>query len=361
MTTGVPRAVLGWRHLVPRRPRIDKPGRLHHVLNRGQDRQEIFRRPGDYRFFLALLACAERAGRIRLHAFCLMPNHFYLLVESVNGDIASTMQWVQGRYAGYFNCTREHVGHVFGGRFHSFPVLTAAYLFTLIRYIDRNPLKTRDPVDPLNFQWCSAYHYARVGPRPRWLSRDLIDRFFTHRPGRGQSREAAYRAAFRIGIPDPAGDDVVETRVAGRSRQPDELDAMLHMRPDDLARWLCRRASREAPITAPLAMVDAGSVLRAVASARDANPAGSLRLRGVTRRDVLSLVEAGLLRDLCGRTYASAGEALGTSGSRVRQRCALHRIALVEDERYLDLASRVAHRRLRKCARSRYSEVSEWV
>ena len=332
---------------MPRRPRIDKPGRLHHVLNRGQDRQEIFRRPSDHRFFLALLACAVRVGRIRLHAFCLMPNHFHLLVESVNGDISSTMQWVQGRYAAYFNCTREHVGHVFGGRFHSFPVLSAAYLFTLIRYIDRNPLKTRDPVDPLLFRWCSATHHARVGPRPRWLSRDLIDRFLVPLLARGQCREAAYRAAFRIGIPDPAGDELVESRVAGRSREPDELDAMLLMGFDELARWLSRRASRESPISVPLAMVDAGSVIRAVASARGSNAAGSMRLRGVTRRDVLSLVEAGLLRDLCGRTYASAGEILGTSGGRVRQRCALHRVALMEDERYLDLTSRVAHRAIK--------------
>ena len=331
---------------MPRRPRVDKPGRLHHAINRGQDRQEIFRRRGDYRFFLALLACAERAGRIRLHAFCLMPNHFHLLVESVNGDISSTMQWVQGRYAGYFNCTREHVGHVFGGRFHSFPVLTAAYLFTLIRYIDRNPLKTRKPVDPLQFEWCSAFHHAQAGPRPRWLTRDLVDRFIASGLARGQGREAAYRAAFRIGKLDPAGDELVEARVAGRSRDPDELDAMLLMGPGELAEWLNRRARRETPITTPLAMVDAGSVLRAVAFAREAGAAGSLRLRGVTRRDILSLVEAGLLRDLCGRTYASSGAALGTSASRVRQRCSLHRIALVEDERYLRLAARVAHRAL---------------
>jgi len=331
---------------MPRRPRIDKPGRLHHVLNRGQDRQEIFRRPGDYRFFLALLACAVRAGRIRLHAFCLMPNHFHLLLESVDGDISSTMQWIQGRYAGYFNCTREHVGHVFGGRFHSFPVLTAAYLFTLIRYIDRNPWKTRDPVDPLHFQWCSAYHHARVGPRPRWLAQDLIARFIGPRVASGQSQEAAYRETFRIGVPDPAGDELVEARVAGRSREPDQLDTMLRMRPGELAGWMTRRASRESPISVPLAMVDAGSVLRAVGAARDAGAGGSLHLRGVTRRDILLLVEAGLLRDLCGRTYASAGNVLGTSAGRVRQRCALHRTALLEDDRYLDLAARVAHRAL---------------
>jgi hypothetical protein len=111
----------------------------------------------------------DKPGRIEFHACCLMPNHYHLLVESVDGNLSATMQWVQFRYAAYFNRTRNHKGHVFGGRFRSFPVTTRAYLFVLIRTIDRNPWNRKDPrkrKDPLRFPWCSAHHHAKLGPRP---------------------------------------------------------------------------------------------------------------------------------------------------------------------------------------------------
>ncbi len=331
---------------MPRRPRCDKPGRLHHLLNRGQDRQEIFSRPADYRFFLALLACAVRAGRIRLHAFCLMPNHFHLLVESVDGDISATMQWIQGRFAGYFNCTHEHVGHVFGGRFHSYPVLSVVYLFALIRYIDRNPIKTRKPKDPLQLYWCSAFYHARPGCRPRWLARDVVDRFLETRLARGEDRVSAYRTVFRIGVRDPAGDDLVESRIAGHLVETDDLDSLIHMQPEALGEWLRQRVKRDTPISKPFPLVDSASVLKAVERIREEEGEVRMRWRGSRLRDVMPLVQAGLLRDLAGRTLESAGSLIGVSTSCVRTRIAAHHAALVVEEPYLQLAARSAHRAL---------------
>lgn len=331
---------------MPRPLRCDKPGRLHHVLSRGQDRQKIFHRPSDYRFFLALLGCAVIRGRIRLHAYCLMGNHFHLLVESVDGRLSATMQWVLGRYGGYFNATHKHVGHVFGGRFRSFAVLSAVYLLTLIRYIDRNPIKTDEPVDPLSMQWCSAFHHARLGPHPRWLAQDVIERFLANGLRGERSRADAYRDMFRIAVLDPVGDEIVESRIEGGYWVEDELDALIHLGHGALARWLRRRAEPDSSHTLQLTMVDAGSVLRAVEETRQAVGTPSMSLCGAKRRDALAFVEAGLLRDLSGRKLQSAAELLGTSAGRVSQRHKVHQRALLGEDAYLELAARVAHRAL---------------
>ena len=331
---------------MPRRTRRDKPGRLHHAVNRGQDRQKIFHRDADYRFFLALLACAVLRGRIRLHAYCLMPNHFHLLVESVDGKLSETMQWIQGRYAAYFNATHEHTGHVFEGRFRSYPITSVAYLLTLIRYIDRNPIRTKRPRDPLTFCWCSAFQHARPGPRPRWLARGIIDHFLPACCGTREDRVAAYRRVFRIGIPDRAGDDIVAGRMAGSFWVEDELDLLLRMGPGALGEWLKKRATSDAPLSVLPVMVDAGSVMRASEGARDKGGVVPLRLRGVMRRDALGFVVAGLLRDLSACTFEATASLLGVSTSCVYHRVGVHRTSLLEDEHYLRLVGCVTERAL---------------
>lgn len=331
---------------MPRRPRRDKPGRLHHVVNRGQDRQKIFHRDADCRFFLALLACAVLRGRIRLHAFCLMPNHFHLLVESVDGNLSATMQWIQGRYASYFNATHEHAGHLFGARFHSNPVLSVTYLLTLLRYIDRNPIKAEDAQDPLTMQWCSAFHHARQGPRPHWLARDIVDKFLAGRIARGEERSAAYRYVFRIAVPDPAGDEIVERRMASGFWVDDELDCLLQMGPVALAEWMLRRATRDDPLRVRLVYLDIGTVADTVSELRRAEGLRGMILGGVRRRDALMFIESALMRDFTGCTFEAAARRLETSISSVQQRYAVHRQALHEDEAYLGLVGYLLHRAL---------------
>jgi len=311
------------------------------VINRGQDRQRIFHVPADYRFFLSLLVRAMRAGRIRIHAYCLMPNHFHLLLESRDGNLSATMHWLQFRYAAYFNRTRAHTGHVFGGRFRSFPVTSLLYLLLLIRYIDRNPWKAKKRVHPLRFPWCSAYHHVRPGPRPRWLDQRVVGRFLQRQLEQDVDRVLAYSRVFRIAELDPAGDQLVELRLAGQARGKDELDVLVHAKPRELASWLKRRASEVDARVPPLALVDAGSVLRALEMTTDSG----VRLRTPRGRDRAPkpLVAIGLLRDLVGVTYEVASELLTAAPSRLRTRYALHRAAVLEDTAYLDLVARTVH------------------
>lgn len=331
---------------MPRRRRRDKPGRLHHIVSRGQDRQKLFHRDPDYRFFLALLGCAVIRGRIRLHAFSLMPNHIHLLVESMDGELSATMQWILGRYGGYFNATHEHEGHVFGARFHSFPVLSAVYLLVLLRYIDRNPIKTAEPEDPLTLFWCSAFHHARQGPRPRWLARNLVDRLLRNHLERGGHRETAYRQLFHVSVPDPAGDEIVESRIASGFWIEDELDLIVRMGTSSLAEWLLRRATGASSHSVLLVVLDARSVRTAVAEVRASQKSPGGKLCGVPRRDVFAFIEVGLLKNLAGCTLKTAASLVSSSVSRAQQRDAIHREALLVDEHYRHLASLAAQRAL---------------
>ena len=116
---------------MPRKPRLDAVGMLHHVMNRGVGRRPIFERHDDYRYFKMLLACAVRASRIRVHCFSLMSNHFHLLVESCDGQLGETMRRLQALFAGRFNRTRNahRPGHLFGARFKSFPIVDQTSLY----------------------------------------------------------------------------------------------------------------------------------------------------------------------------------------------------------------------------------------
>jgi len=328
---------------MPRRPRFDAPGRLHHVVARGHDRRRLFEFRADYRFFLALLVCAVHAGRVRLHAYTLMPNHFHLLVESVDGNLPATMQWILGRYGAYFNRTRKHTGHAFEARYRSFPVLSRAYLFRLVSYIDRNPVKGGLCDSPLAFPWGSARHHARPGRRPLWLERSIVDDILPPGLVDEVGRTEAYRRVFH-GRRRRAGDDaLVEARLLGVARGVDDLDVLLRATPEQVGDWLRGRARENAGPSAPLAMVDAESVTAAVAARAGAHAASTAPTppRRGWRHDPLRLVEMGLLRDMGGLTYTAAARRIGVSLSQARKRYLAHRCAVEDDPAYRCLAAAV--------------------
>lgn len=332
---------------MPRRPRIDKPGRLHHVMSRGQDGRSIFEATEDYRFFLLLLVRAIRAGRIVLHTYSLMSNHFHLLVESVDGELSRTMQWVLFRYAAYFNLKHKHNGHVFGQRFKSFAVLSCAYLFILLRYIDRNSWKAKKRRDPLRFPWCSAFHHAQEGPRPRWLERRIIDEFLRTGLLLHGDRWNAYRSVFGLEQVARVEDELVEGRMRGQGRGPDPLDHLILADPAELSAWLLHLTQDTEEPTSPIALTDAGSVLQAVSSKRNAILEA---LPGTCLQDVQDpeiLISTGLLRDVVGVTYEVAAGIQDCSASTLGRRYRRHREGLADDA-YRALVANVLHAALER-------------
>ncbi len=125
---------------MPRKPRIDIAG-YHHVMNRGVNRSDVFVDDGDYDVFLGIVCEACRAYAVVLHDYCLMSNHFRLLVETRCDNLSLFMKHVNSNYAIYANKKQKRSGHFWQGRFYSRYINSDGYYYTLIRYIEQNPIK----------------------------------------------------------------------------------------------------------------------------------------------------------------------------------------------------------------------------
>jgi putative transposase len=137
-----------------RRPRVFAPQVLYHVIARGNQRHITFRAASDYQAYLERLARYLQQCRVRLWAYCLMPNHVHLLAETADEPLSAFMQRLQQSYTQYFNRTHRTVGHVFQGRYKAIVCEKDRYLLALIRYIHLNPIRAKLVEQP------DAYPYS---------------------------------------------------------------------------------------------------------------------------------------------------------------------------------------------------------
>jgi REP element-mobilizing transposase RayT len=126
---------------VPRPPRIQVAGGIYHLGLRGVRRTHIFRSEGDYDLFESLLGTVVERFDWRCHTYCLMPNHYHLLVETPQPNLSDGMQRLNSTYAQWFNQLHGFSGHVFERRFFSRLVESTYDLLELVRYIVLNPVR----------------------------------------------------------------------------------------------------------------------------------------------------------------------------------------------------------------------------
>lgn len=118
-----------------RQLRIEYPGAFYHVTSRGNEQKEIFRSKKDREQFLHYLETAkERYGAV-IHSYCLMNNHYHLLLETPTGNLSQVMRHINGAYTTYFNVKRKRFGHLFQGRYKAILVDADEYAKELSRYI----------------------------------------------------------------------------------------------------------------------------------------------------------------------------------------------------------------------------------
>jgi len=120
---------------MPRPPRLQYEGALYHAYTRGNHREVTFRDEADYREFESTLLDLCDRMEINLYAWCLMPNHFHLLPETPNANLAAFMQRLLSRYVHYFNRRYKLTGHLFQGRYQAILCEQETYLLELVRYI----------------------------------------------------------------------------------------------------------------------------------------------------------------------------------------------------------------------------------
>ena len=123
-----------------RHPRIDLPG-YHHIINRGVNRSDVFVSDADKEIFVGIVCKACRIYDVVLHDYCLMDNHYHLLIENRYENLSLFMRQINANYAIYFNKQHHRTGHLWQGRYRSWYILGEEYLFHTIRYIEHNPIE----------------------------------------------------------------------------------------------------------------------------------------------------------------------------------------------------------------------------
>jgi len=158
--------------------RLEFPGALYHVTTRGNAREPIFLDDADRDLFLRCLGEVVLWQRWLCHAYCLMTNHYHLLIETPEANLSRGMQRLNGRYSQRFNRQHQRVGHVLQGRFTSILVERESHLLELARYVVLNPVRAGMLDAPETYPWSSLRATIGLSVQPRWLTTgDLLERF----------------------------------------------------------------------------------------------------------------------------------------------------------------------------------------
>src|SRR5574341_498952 len=139
--------------------RIEYPGAVYHVICRGNNRQPIYRDDLDRRRYLEKLSYYCQDKNVDVLAYCLMPNHVHLLLETPQGNLSKMMQAFQTSYTVYFNKRHRRTGHVFEQRYKAYLIDKDSYLLEVSRYIHMNPVMARIVERPGDHPWSSYRAY----------------------------------------------------------------------------------------------------------------------------------------------------------------------------------------------------------
>ncbi len=154
--------------------RLEYPGALYHITSRGNERKKIFLDDEERKLFQQLLTTVVEKHQWVCHAYCLMDNHYHLLVEVKQPDVSEGMGWLNGVYTQKINRRRKRVGHLFQGRFKSVLVQKESHLLEVARYIVLNPVRARIVKSPSDWEWSSFRATAGACKPPKCLATDWI-------------------------------------------------------------------------------------------------------------------------------------------------------------------------------------------
>jgi REP element-mobilizing transposase RayT len=178
--------------------RIEFPGSLWHITQRGNDRRPTFVEDDDRARFLELLGEAVARFRWIVSAYALMLNHYHLVVELIEDDTLSRgMQWLNGKYAQWFKRRHSRVGHLFQGRFRNFLIDKETYFLEVLRYVVLNPVRAGVVAVPEEDPWTSYRSTSGLSAAPDWLNVDGVLSHFA--PERDTARRL-YRCFVFDGI-----------------------------------------------------------------------------------------------------------------------------------------------------------------
>jgi len=138
---------------MPRKERITEAG-IYHIINRGVERRNIFNEHSDYEFFLELLLKLSKDYDVIIHTYVLMTNHYHILLETKQKNLSKAIQFLNDKYAKYYNKKYKRVGHLWQGRYKSYALYDDAHFWIVAKYIERNPIKANmvNDINQYNYQ-----------------------------------------------------------------------------------------------------------------------------------------------------------------------------------------------------------------
>jgi putative transposase len=234
---------------VARRSRLDVAGVPQHVIQRGNDRAPCFFSEADYLAYLHWLGDACKTYGVSIHAYCLMTNHVHLLLTPAQlGEISNVMQYLGRHYVNYVNRVYGRSGTLWEGRYKSSVVESEAYLLTLYRYIEQNPVRAGMVEKPEDYRWSSAKVHVSGAHDDRLSDHDVYLRL--------GGDHTARREAYRVLLETQMGDEELGSiRAAVRTNLPlgterfkDQIEAVTHRRARP---WHAGRPAREHRATPP--------------------------------------------------------------------------------------------------------------
>lgn len=175
-----------------RQLRIEYPDAYYHVTARGNERKEIFKSEKDREKFLSYLESAVKRYGAVIHVWCLMSNHYHLLIETPSGNLSQIMQHINGAYTNYFNTKRKRSGHLFQGRYKGILVEADEYALELSRYIHLNPVRIGIASEPSDYKWSSFQEYAGKKKTPDWLTTEFILGYFDKSESAAQKKYSVF-------------------------------------------------------------------------------------------------------------------------------------------------------------------------
>ena len=142
---------------MPRTARMSQGGICYHVINRANGGAEVFRRDRDFDAFIDMMGEASERVPMRLLAYCLMPNHFHFVAwPKEDGDLSHWMRWLTTTHVRRRHAIDKTSGHVWQGRYKSFPIELDDHLLTVLRYVERNPVRAELVTRSADWNWSSA-------------------------------------------------------------------------------------------------------------------------------------------------------------------------------------------------------------
>ncbi len=195
--------------------RITYPGAFYHVTSRGNERKNVFKSRRDREKFLEYLDSATERYDAVIHAYCLMGQHYHLLLETPSGNLPQIMRHINGAYTTYFNSKRTRSGHLFQGRYKAILVDIDEYAKELSGYIHLNPVRAKIAKTPEEYDWSSYKFYIGKQRPAKWLYRDFILGYFGKRVSTAQKAYQKFVNAFAHQEYDSPLDQVVSSTMLG--------------------------------------------------------------------------------------------------------------------------------------------------